>query len=79
MEDFITIATFNYQHEIEILKHRLNLENVTYYFENEAVLSIAPLYSIALGGIRLKVHRSDAEIAKAILDELDNRSNLKIV
>lgn len=34
MEDFITIAIFYFPHEIEILKHRLEMEGLAYYFEN---------------------------------------------
>ena len=79
MEDFITIAVFNYTHEIEILKHRLNIEGIAYYFENEATASVVPMYSIALGGIRLKIHPNDKETVLAILDELDQDSFLKIV
>lgn len=32
METFITIATFDYIHEIEILKHRLDHEGLQYFF-----------------------------------------------
>jgi hypothetical protein len=32
MEAFITIAVFDYIHEIEILKHRLDQEGLQYYF-----------------------------------------------
>jgi hypothetical protein len=70
MERFITIATFSYSHEIEILKHRLNMEGFAYYFENEAVTSVAPMYSFALGGIRLKIHPNDAEAVREILNDL---------
>lgn len=79
MEDFITIAIFNYQHEIEILKHRLNMEGIAYYFENETTLSVVPMYSMALGGIRLKIHPNDTAEVKAILKDLDENSNLRIV
>jgi len=79
MEDFITIAVFSYQHEIEVLKHMLDREGIAYYFENETSLSVMPMYSIAMGGIKLKIHPNDAETVKAILDRLDDKSNLKIV
>lgn len=79
MRDFITIAVFNYTHEIEILKHRLNMEGIAYFFENEATASIAPMYSLALGGIRLKIHPNDREPVEKILRELNDESNLKIV
>ncbi len=79
MESFITIAVFDYPHEITILKHRLDHEGLQYYFENEATTSIVPMYSIALGGIKLKIHPNDSELVKQILSELNDNSNLKIV
>ncbi|MFC5682114.1 putative signal transducing protein [Flavobacterium sp. MAHUQ-51] len=80
METFITIATFNYIHEIEILKHRLDQEGLQYYFENEFMTAIAPFYSTALGGIKLKIHPNDSETVKTILQEMKyDNNNLKIV
>ena len=79
MESFITIAIFNYPHEITILKHRLDQEGLQYYFENEATASIVPMYSLALGGIKLKIHPNDAETVTDILKELGDLPDLKIV
>lgn len=70
MEQFKTIATFSYPHEIVVLKHRLELEGIPYFFENEKTLEVAPFYSNALGGIRLKVHPNDFTTVQSILDEL---------
>ncbi len=78
MEEFQTIAIFNYPHEIIILKHCLEQEGITYFFENENTIQIAPFYTSALGGIRLKVHPNDFEIVQRILDQLRG-SNLNIV
>lgn len=77
MQEFKTIAIFNYTHEIVVIKHRLEQEGIQYYFENETMSSIAPFYSNALGGIKLKIHPNDFERVEIILDELNN--NLKIV
>ncbi len=77
MEEFKTIAIFNYTHEIVVLKHRLEQEEIQYYFENETMSSIAPFYSNALGGIKLKIHSNDFERVQEILDNLNN--NLEIV
>jgi hypothetical protein len=77
MKEFKTIAIFNYTHEIVVLKHRLDQEEIQYYFENETMSSIAPFYSNALGGIKLKIHPNDFERVQNILDELN--SNLNIV
>ncbi len=77
MESFKTIAVFNYLHETVVLKHLLEQEGIPYFFENEMTLSVVPLYSTALGGIKLKVHPNDFEEVQQILDNLNNP--LKIV
>ena len=77
MEDFQTIAVFNYTHEIVVLKHILEQEGIQYFFENETMSSIAPFYSNALSGIKLKIHPNDFEKVQNIIDELN--SNLNIV
>jgi hypothetical protein len=74
MEKFITIAVFDYIHEIQILKHRSSI-----FFENEIMSSFAPMYSNALGGIKLKIHPNDFETVKTILQEMKYDNNLKIV
>lgn len=79
MENFVTIAIFNYPHEITILKHRLEQEEIRFFFENETMMNIVPMYSQALGGIKLKVHPEDEALAKEILTELSGDENLKIV
>ena len=79
MEAFITIAIFDYIHEIEILKHLLDQEGLQYYFQNELMSSIVPMYSTALGGIKLKIHPNDFESVKTILQEMRYDNNLKIV
>ncbi|KQB38890.1 DUF2007 domain-containing protein [Flavobacterium aquidurense] len=77
MESFKTIAVFNYQHETVVLKHLLEQEQIPYYFENEMTLSVVPMYTTALGGIKLKVHPNDFDEVQQILDNLNNP--LKIV
>jgi FtsZ-interacting cell division protein YlmF len=72
MESFKTIAVFNYQHETIVLKHLLEQEQIPYYFENEMTLSVVPMYTTALGGIKLKVHPNDFEEVQQILDNLNN-------
>ena len=53
MKDFITVATFNFQHEIFSLKNILEQEGIAYFFENETIVGINPFGSIAYGGIKL--------------------------
>ncbi|TDO83883.1 putative signal transducing protein [Flavobacterium chryseum] len=77
MESFKTIAIFNYLHETIVLKHLLEQEDIPYYFENEMTLSVVPMYTSALGGIKLRIHPNDFERVQEILDNLNNP--LKIV
>lgn len=77
MTEFITIATFNFAHEITILKSVLDHEGIRYLFQNENLISVDPLATIAYGGIQLKVHPNDVEQVRVILDNLEN--HLKIV
>jgi hypothetical protein len=79
MTEFVTVATFNFAHEITILKTILDHEEIPYLFQNENLVSIDPLASIAYGGIKLKVHPTDALRVKEILDDLSDKRNLKIV
>lgn len=76
MEEFKTIAIFNYTHEIVVLKHLLDQEGIHYFFENEFMSTIAPFYSNALGGIKLKIHPNDFEEVQIILDELNTNLNI---
>lgn len=77
MEDFQTITTFNFAHEIIVLKSILQNEGIPFLFQNENLISIDPFASIAYGGIHLKIHPNDFERVQAILDNLNN--NLEIV
>ena len=73
MEDFQTIATFNYPHEIVVLKSILQNEGIKFLFQNENLVASNPFASFAYGGIILKIHKNDFEIVQSILDNLNNR------
>lgn len=77
MQDFQTIAVFNYPHEIIVLKSILQNEGIPFIFLNENLISINPMATIAYGGIILKIHTNDFEIVQQIINELNN--NLSIV
>lgn len=79
MKEFITVAVYSYPHEITIIKHLLEEAGISYFFENETMASIAPMYSYAIGGIKLKVHPNDIEEVKTILKNLEEQNNLRIV
>lgn len=54
MNEFVTIATFNFAHEISVLRTILEREAIPHLFQNENLISIDPLASLAYGGIQLK-------------------------
>jgi hypothetical protein len=76
MKGFKTIAIFNYPHEIVVLRHILDQEEIHYFFENEHIVSIDPLASFAYGGIQLKVHPNDFEHVQEILDNLNTKLSI---
>ena len=76
MKDFKTIAIFNYSHEIVVLRHLLDQEEIQYFFENEYIVSVDPLASFAFGGIKLKVHLNDFEQVQEILDNLNPKLSI---
>ncbi len=73
MNEFITVATFNFAYEITILKSILDNKGIRYFFKNENLVSIDPLASYAYGGIDLQIHPNDTEEVKEILDNLNNK------
>lgn len=79
MTEFVTVATFNFTHEITILKTILENKGIPYLFQNENLISVDPLASFAYGGIILKVHPNDVEQVKDIIDNLSGNENLRIV
>ncbi len=79
MENFVTVAIFNYQYETLIIKNLLEQEGIAYFFENETIVGIDPFATIAYGGIKLKVHPNDEATVKEILKKLNEDDHLKIV
>jgi hypothetical protein len=77
MEEFQTIATFNFTYEIIVLKSILQNEGIPFLFQNENLISIDPFSTIAYSGIHLKIHSNYFERIQKILDNLN--TNLKIV
>ena len=43
MTEFITIATFNFAHEIKVLRTILERESTPHLFQNENIIAIDPL------------------------------------
>ncbi len=80
MKDYICLATFTYPYEYFVLKLKFDDAGIRHYFQNETLIGLLPLSSVAFGGIRLMVHPADLTHAKQIIDSLnDKSSHLRIV
>ncbi|MFP9097528.1 DUF2007 domain-containing protein [Flavobacterium sp. RHBU_24] len=79
MKHFVTAAVFTYPYETAILKHLLQDAGLQFYFENEFMASVVPMYGLALGGIKLKVHKNDLDTVNQILEDFNFNNHLKIV
>lgn len=66
-ERLITIAAFNDVTEAHILKGRLEAEGILCFLGDEHIVGAQPFYSVAVGGVKLKVTEKDEEEARAIL------------
>lgn len=68
----ITIKTFDNAIEAHIMKSKFVHENINCYLCDEHLMTINPLYNIAIGGIKLQVEPQDYGKAIAILDHYAN-------
>lgn len=70
MDEFITIKTFSQYHELSVIRTRLEYEGIETFVPDELTVQTNPLYSNAIGGLRLQVKQSDLPAALTILKEL---------
>ncbi|OKL41813.1 putative signal transducing protein [Pontibacter flavimaris] len=74
-ERLVTIATFNELTEAHILKGRLEAEGILCFLGDEHIVGVHPFYSVAVGGVKLKVTEGDVMEAKAILARIQEGSS----
>lgn len=65
---FVTIAAFSQSIDAHVLKTRLEDEGIECFLADEHLVSINWLLSDAVGGVRLKVWKEDAERALEIIE-----------
>lgn len=68
------LLNFTYPSEAYIAKSHLDAEGIDCFITNENLLTINPLLSNAVGGVKLMVREEDYERAKEILEapEIDS-------
>ncbi|MDX5482766.1 MAG: DUF2007 domain-containing protein [Hymenobacteraceae bacterium] len=69
-ERLVTVATFHELTEAHILKGRLEAEGILCFLGDEHIVGVQPFYSVAVGGVKLKVTEEDVMEAKAILSRI---------
>ena len=69
MEDWIVIAVFTYAHEAHMSKSVLEANGINVILKDEMITQVNPLYSNAVGGVKLMVNQTDATAAWALLKE----------
>ena len=67
MDEFVTVATYDKAIDAHIALGRLSAEGIEAQLFDEQMVQMDWLYSIALGGIKLRVARSDAQAAQQVL------------
>jgi hypothetical protein len=67
----ITFKTFDNAIDAHILKIKLESEGIVCFLFDENIVSVNPLYSNLVGGIKLKINEEDIPHAKNIVLELE--------
>lgn len=70
MNDFVTLAVFQYPHEAHVLQSRLESEGITVFLKDELTVQSHNFLSQAVGGIKLQVPKQDCEKAKEIVEPM---------
>ncbi len=69
--NLITIKTFNDGISSHIVKARLESEGIQCFVYDENIVTLNPLYNIAVGGVKLKINEEDRERALTVLRSID--------
>lgn len=68
----VTIRTFDNSIDAHIFRSKLESEGIQCYLFDDTMVSLNPIYNVALGGIKLKVDVEDAWRAKEIIASVDS-------
>ena len=68
MDEFVTIATYDKVTDAHIALGRLAAEGIEAQLFDDHLVQMDWLYSIAVGGIKLRVSRGDAKAAREVLE-----------
>jgi len=69
-DNYTVLAVFEYSTEAQIIKSKLDSENIKTMLADEKTIDSDPLISLAIGGVKLLVHNSDLERAIEIYSDI---------
>jgi len=70
-DTFLPVAVFSNYVEAHIILGKLESENIRAWLKDENTITVNPLWTQALGGIKLMVHTAQIDRAKEILLSLE--------
>jgi hypothetical protein len=71
----VTIRSFEYPLEVTLLKGMLEEVGIPVYIKDEFTILMNPLYSNAIGGIKVQVLEEDVEKAMQVLQDFEATQN----
>lgn len=79
-EDYTILAVFEYSTEAQLVKSKLDSENIRTMLMDETTIDSDPLISQAIGGVKLLVFNQDLKKASEIYNDIrtyetDNKGN----
>lgn len=71
MKEYITLRTFDNYMEARIVLNMLQHDNISCHLKDENTITIDPLLSPALGGIKLMVHQYHVQRARQLIENAE--------
>ena len=73
--ELVTVRTYTYEHEAYMAKVCLEENKLEGFIQDANTIAVNPLYSNALGGVKLQVRKTDLEVANRLLEEYKSQNN----
>lgn len=69
-DNHVILTVFEYSTEAQVIKSKLDSENIRTMLMDEKTIDSDPLLSQAIGGVKLLVHKDDLEKALVIYNDI---------
>ena len=69
-ENYTVLAVFDYSTEAQLVKSKLDSENIRSMLMDEKTIDTDPMISQAIGGVKLLIYNDDLEKASAVYNEI---------